>query len=86
MARTAARYDLASTSQKTQYGWTSRTSCSIDQDLNTSNPIVYQKTKITDVWLLQQGTYKLELAKLVELSIVVAWGLSIDLPLQLRSI
>ncbi len=50
-----------------KYGLAELVAESIDRELNTSNPIVYRKTKITDTWLLQQGTYGLELAQMVDI-------------------
>jgi hypothetical protein len=40
---------------------------SIEQEINTSNVIVYKNTKITDTWLLHQAKHVLELGKLVDL-------------------
>jgi hypothetical protein len=50
-----------------KYGLAELVAESIDRELNTSNPISYRKTKIADTWLLKQGTYGLELAKLVDI-------------------
>jgi hypothetical protein len=50
-----------------KYGQAELVADSIDRDLNTSNPIVYPNTKITDTWLLQQDRFKLELAKLSDI-------------------
>jgi hypothetical protein len=47
-----------------KYGQAELVAQLIDQELNTSNLIVYPNTKITDTWLLQQDRFKLELAKL----------------------
>jgi Putative transmembrane protein precursor len=49
------------------YGQAELVAQSIDRDLSTGNSIVFQKTKVTDTWLLQQGRYVLELAKLADL-------------------
>ena len=40
---------------------------SIEQEINTSNVIVYKNPKITDAWLLHQAKHVLELGKLVDL-------------------